>query len=309
MRAMKKNNIEAQLGRVGLPAKIVERAADVNRVFRFVGSDRSRSNPFLMDIRRSRKDETFVIRPGDAEVHVLNGDPKLHQAVLFVGEPETEIEFMEYDSKIRKNVRRRRKVPAEKRHFLMGMDECHLFVCRLPRAATTVAEAHRILAPETVRSNRALKKKVVRQGEWFFTPVSQDVEEQIAAYIAKYGVLKGQRIGPVGRRGRPHIATEMVRMKVRVGLSARERASQINEFRSAIASMNAMRAKIGVRLSGGQVVRREADLPEFRMESIEYVRGAVKHPDHHSLRLAGWHSVSVNTERTDEIARGMTWID
>lgn len=298
------SNIQMQLNRVGLPAKIVKRASDVNRAFRLSAE---RSNPFLMDIRRNKKDETFVIRPGDAEVHVLNGDEKLQQVVLFVGEPATVIEFTEFDPKLRKNVRRSRKVPAEKRHFLMGMDECHLFVCRLPRAATTVAEAHRILAPESVRASRESKKKVVRQGEWFFTPVSPDVERQISAHIKKYGVLLTQRIGPPGRRGRAHVADQLVRVQTRFALSGRARAAQLNEFRGMAA--NAGGARVGVRMNNGMTVRKESDLPAFRTETVEYVCGAVKHPDHHSLKLAGWHSVSVNTERTDEIARGMTWID
>lgn len=40
-----------------------------------------------------------------------------------------------------------------------------------------------------------------------------------------------------------------------------------------------------------------------------YVRGCVRHPDHHVLKLSGWHRVHINTEDRDARIEGMSWVD
>ena len=62
-------------------------------------------------------------------------------------------------------------VPKSTQHFLVGYDEDHLFISQLPKAATSVEDAHKILLPDGAN----LKSK--RQGEWFFLP--SDVDEDI----------------------------------------------------------------------------------------------------------------------------------
>ena len=65
----------------------------------------------------------------------------------------------------------RRSTDARKRHFLVGRDERQLFMCRLPRACTTVAEAHAALrVPEAKMEARSVLERALRQGEWFFVP-------------------------------------------------------------------------------------------------------------------------------------------
>lgn len=294
------NSIESQLAKAGLPARVVENARDVNKSFLSARPD-GRPNPFLMDIRRDgKKGEVFVIRPGDAEVRIVNTDKKLQQAILFVGEKESEVTFRTWDSSQRKAVMRTNKIKAEKRHFLMGMDESHLFICRLPTAAATVSEAHRILAPDEVRDRRSRKEKVLRQGEWFFTPINRSVID-IESLIKEHGIYSNHRIGPVGRRGRAHIADQMIRVPHRVFYSAQEMDAfkrQLDERRFG-----------GFRMPDGTRVSRVGDIPKFRVDFTEYVCGSIRHPDHRVLKLADWHSVAVNTERTEEIAPGMTWVD
>ncbi len=51
--------------------------------------------------------------------------------------------------------------------FLMGMDETSHFISILPEKVNSVEEAHKILRP------KGLSKKAKRQGEFFFTPVSE----------------------------------------------------------------------------------------------------------------------------------------
>lgn len=68
-------------------------------------------------------------------------------------------------------------VPKSDMHFLVGYDEQKCFIARLPEAAATVAQAHRILRPKN------LTRDAVRQGEWFFDPLTIKGSEQIDARI------------------------------------------------------------------------------------------------------------------------------
>lgn len=98
------------------------------------------------------------------------------------------------------------RTDARKRHFLCGRDERQLFICQLPRAVTTIRDAHEVLrAPEAARS----KSKVNRQGEWFF--VEPTVKELDALAAALRGFRTVVRRGvPIGRGGHPHVADELV---------------------------------------------------------------------------------------------------
>jgi len=55
-------------------------------------------------------------------------------------------------------------------HLLIGYDESHLFVSMLPGVVSSVPEAHDILTPEELRGRADL----LRQGEFFFVPASED---------------------------------------------------------------------------------------------------------------------------------------
>ena len=57
---------------------------------------------------------------------------------------------------------------ARNQSLLVGMDETHLFVSALPQNVTSVTDAHELLRPATAR-----KDGTIRQGEFFFVPVSE----------------------------------------------------------------------------------------------------------------------------------------
>lgn len=59
---------------------------------------------------------------------------------------------------------------ATETSFLVGIDESSYFVSELPQQVTSVEEAHEVLRPEI-----AHKEGTVRQGEWFFVPVEDDL--------------------------------------------------------------------------------------------------------------------------------------
>jgi hypothetical protein len=268
------NNLEplkANLARAGIPARVSHRS--------FLGG-RVSGTIVQMDILKNDKNKSEELRisvpDGDeAEVKVLGIDKSLNQAVVMVHEPANEFVEHVYDPKLGKNRDIVRKTPEEKRRFLVGMDECHLFIAQVTGGATSVKQAHDRLRPRNVPGGRAAKKrKIKRQGEWFFTPATVSEIKEIDEHIAIHGVEKNVRIGPRGRwmRGRPHVVTESV-------------------------ALNASR-----RIEGAKDV-------VFAQAQIEYVRGRIIHPDHHALHLDGWHRVDMNAENRSELDRFSNFVD
>lgn len=58
-------------------------------------------------------------------------------------------------------------VPATEMHLLVGYDEKEAFISQLPEKATTVNRAHTVLKPKN------WKKSWLRQGEFFFRPLTE----------------------------------------------------------------------------------------------------------------------------------------
>jgi hypothetical protein len=64
------------------------------------------------------------------------------------------------------------RAPKTSSSLLMGFDEVRQFIAMLPRRAKSVDDAHAALRP-------AVSKAAIRQGEWFFDPVTPDEAEAI----------------------------------------------------------------------------------------------------------------------------------
>lgn len=261
--------LKANLARAGIPARVSHRS--------FLGGTVG-GRIVQMDILKNKKAEELRISvpSGDeAEVKVLGIDKTLNQAVIMVHEPEKEFVETFWNPDTRRHESRTRKTRDEKRRFLVGMDECHLFIAQLTGGATSVKQAHDNLRPRNVPAGKAAKKrKIKRQGEWFFTPATDSEIEKIEEHIRANGVEKNVRIGPRGRwmRGRPHIVTE----SVVVSIPARQEGAR-------------------------DVV--------FTPRLVEFVRGRIVHPDHHALHLSGWHKVDMNTENRMELDRFSNFVD
>ena len=202
---------------------------------------------FQMDIRRARawdsNSEYYVAWPGgdDNVAQVQGVDRAVHQLVLMVHEPRRWF-FEPVPWGVSKRARRfgaawretiarearvgvgdivgnieqawlRRSTEARKRHFLVGRDERQLFMCRLPHACTTVAQAHvGLRAPQATRA-RGVLARTIRQGEWFFVPTEIEEQQMIDREIAR-GRLWVYRRASIGsfipRAGKPHRADELV---------------------------------------------------------------------------------------------------
>lgn len=68
------------------------------------------------------------------------------------------------------------KVAKSDQHFLVGMDETYQFIAALRGKVESVDEAHEILRPK-------VKSDAIRQGEWFFNPLSTKLSQELDDYV------------------------------------------------------------------------------------------------------------------------------
>lgn len=176
-----------------------------------------------LDIARARAREEYRLFPGNTttnRIDVAAVDPARRQLVLVVDEPKRAFTV---------TVPRRAAVSAPEvrvvsetatsrvvelstsgrlRHFLCGQDEAHLFIAQLPRAAANVDDAHDALAPEI--PDQYDRRRIQRQGEWFFLPVTADERAELNV-VSPREIRSGRGLAEVAsirRHGRQHLATE-----------------------------------------------------------------------------------------------------
>lgn len=189
---------------------------------------------------------------------------------------------------------------AGKEKFLCGHDERHWFVCAVPgKTIVTVENAMEALQPEQVRRrvSRNVKRKknrlarrneaFVRQGEWFFVPFPNLF---VATYI--------RRNEPISRGpgSKPHVCEEVYRSRGEAVMVCDRYPTPIlhKHFNAFLKS------------------RPKAKNWNWRQMTINasvYARGAVRHPDHKTIRLDGWHQILMNTEAEAPGARHIFFLD
>lgn len=170
------SHLTASFARAGLDLRLASSPINFN------------PNVFALDIRRTRlhdvRSEHFLAWMGKEanDVQVQGIDKAERQLVLFVREP--------------------------RRHLLVGQDERQLFMCALPRACTSVKEAHAALRPRMPKND-----KTIRQGEWFFVPATEWDKAQVErALRGNHTVVrKSAAINHfIPRAGKPHVVDEIV---------------------------------------------------------------------------------------------------
>jgi hypothetical protein len=187
---------------------------------------------------------------------------------------------------------------GEKSKFLCGHDERHWFVAAVPEAArgvNGVVAAKLALQPELVRTAvrrtqpkdplRRHNPAYVRQGEWFFVPAER----------LDPPAWQVHRNEPLSRgRGKPHRLEEAFRTGGRTVWVSRRHPRGISDARYA-------------RLTEPQ--RRQEAWQPFILDPELYARGAVRHPDHATVVLDGWHRVAMNTEQQARAMRHVVFVD
>jgi hypothetical protein len=186
------------------------------------------------------------------------------------------------------------RTETEKSKFLCGHDERHWFVAAVPEAArgvTNVETAKAALQPPLVAARaRDLPRKrrfdrrneaFVRQGEWFFVP-----EPRLS--VEAWRVLRNEPLARPG--GTPHVLREAFR---RGGETVYVRGQRV------------VSAAVYARMPDGErrhyfAMTRDPEL---------FARGTVRHPDHATITLHGWHRVAMNTEQGARAMRHVMFLD
>ncbi|MFO0756709.1 MAG: hypothetical protein U0359_09470 [Byssovorax sp.] len=241
-----------------------------------------------MDISREPRKrgplERFRIYRGNEgnRLEVLGMNESIQQLVLLVDEPSRPFTVRVATAVAQRRgltvLRRERgsvlveqHTTARERRFLCGMDEQHLFIALLPDAVESVSDAHACLRDRRVDEAEARSgQPAIRQGEWFFVPISGD-EDHLVKHLARKVHRARRHVGiaeaaGIRRVGRPHIAEEVL-------------------------------------VVPGRAFELADEAPRV------YVRGAVQHPDHQTLVLLDWHLTFPNRESIEEPIEGIGWID
>ncbi|MCO6454391.1 MAG: hypothetical protein J5I93_03665 [Pirellulaceae bacterium] len=242
---------------------------------------RNRASGVQIDIGRDSDGEFFDIgvpRDEPADLRVVDVQPQLRHLLLMSEQPDG------------------------KHKFLCGHDERHWFVAAVPERAgvSSVREAFDALKPPAVRQleqrlgvkprqrNRRRTKASIRQGEWFFVPVGAGL--QIDGRIA----LRNEPISRGG--GKPHLCEELVRHAGELVYVSPRHPRGLTEPQFQ------------------QLLQRQPHLRNLpwsaqRRNPLVYVRGKVRHPDHKTIVLDGWHQVLMNTETQAAAMRHVAFID
>lgn len=173
---------------------------------------------------------------------------------------------------------------SDGRRFLCGHDERHWFVAPIAGAVSTVRAAKQSLMPPLVwdqvrnlvpgevdnRRNAVFK----RQGEWFFLPTNRTFHTPVI-----------HRKEPLQRTAgsKPHICEELIREGGELVYIVSGRQYSEEEFKR-----HKKRDKNFARY-GFRTMLRNPNV---------YVRGNVRHEDHATIKLEGWHRAFINAELT-----------
>jgi len=265
--------LEKQFARMGARLKI---STPPRRRFGF--------NGFAVDIRRDNRGPFFDVtlgRDAERELEVLDVQPGERHLLLLVREPDGHRE--------------------EKHKFLCGHDERDWFAAAVPETAGvgTVRTAMEALKPDEVLAaqarkrlkgrhrNRRHNRAFIRQGEWFFIPQPNMVVDPKL-------VLQGE---PLARgRGKPHMAEFAYRTGGETVYVSRDYPQGVTE-----AEYKALLTrKPSAKRLRWRTMRRNAAV---------YVCGKIRHPDHKTVKLNGWHQVLPNTESQAASMRHLTFLD
>lgn len=238
---------------------------------------------YEVDVGEDKSGEYFVIRanPDSFDVNVVNLAPEDRHLILMVQDKFNPV--------------------ADKFKFLCGHDERHWFAAALPsrHGISNVREAKEALKPQPAhdsqRKHQVKRKKrnkrknegFIRQGEWFFIP------EPFTPPNANW-ILKNEPIVR-GSGGKPHLVEELYREGGTAVYVNRRFPNGLTEGEYQAYRHQHPKSK--------ETFTRTLANPKV------YARGKVRHPDHATIRLSGWHRVEPNTENEARGFEHLRFID
>ena len=190
---------------------------------------------------------------------------------------------------------------GEKHKFLCGHDERHWFVAAVPERArvSNVKTAFEALKPAAVQhelNRRNVKRKnrnrrrndaFLRQGEWFFIPAGEREFPQML-------ILRNE---PLRRgAGKPHMCEELVRIGGELVYVSPQHPNGLTEVQYR-------------KLISRKPKLRNLQWVTQRRNPGVFVRGKIRHADHKTIVLDGWHQVLMNTETQAAAMRHVAFTD
>lgn len=234
---------------------------------------------YAMDIRKDRQGEFFELRLSeqtetDLEVALLQVKPRDRHLLLLVKGPD-------------------------KNRYLCGHDERSWFVAAVPGNASTVNSAKEALKPGEVllrqthenlssqQRNRRKNRAFRRQGEWFFIPEPELV-------VDPRRILHNE---PINRgRGKSHWLEQAFR-------NGGEKVYVHRLWPNGVSESDLKR------LVEDDPKLRSQDWRVMVRNAAVYARGAIRHPDHKTIVLHGWHQVLMNTENRSRAMANLAFLD
>jgi hypothetical protein len=262
--------LDTKFARIGARLKIADRP-----------TRRRTAGVIFLDIQADRKGEYFEIaRPprSEAEIAVLDVQPADRHLLLLVREG------------------------TDKSKFLCGHDERHWFIAGIPETAPvgTVRQAKEALKPAEVRTAQARRglgarargrrknAAYIRQGEWFFLPVAtMTVDDKL--------VLRNEPLTR-GNGGKPHWAEFCYRTGGENVYVCSRHPNGLTEAQY----KNTLAGNPKAKGWGWRTMRRNPGV---------YVKSRVRHADHATVTLHGWHQVFMNTEGQSKAMRNVAFLD
>jgi len=273
--------IERQFEKMGADLRLINTprpsqpsAADRRRFGSFTRSRR----PLSVDVRGG---EFIITKDADVKVRVVDVDPKGRHLLLMS------------------------EVDGAKEKFLCGHDERDWFVAAVPGRPSNIAQAMEFLKPAAAREaqdrkgvrkkNRNKRKNLgfVRQGEWFFIPAPNLKPEKL--------LIVGPEPMTRDRRSKPHMVEFCYRTGgVQVYVHSKHAPNGIS-----VEAYNKMMRKIREGDStltrwGWQTMTRDAGV---------FAKGWVRHADHKTIYLDGWHEIRMNRENEAPAMRHVAFLD
>lgn len=266
----------------------------VDTIFKKIGSSFRESLPrwgtsgFQIDVKTDKKTgEYFELQHGDpVEVIINEVRPDMNHLLMTV------------------------KAGDLVRKFLCGFDERHFFTAGVPVETINIPDAfHRLQPPEIQKVAKDLPRKerykrhtslYIRQGEWFFQPLSLKEMKKLATDFPKWEqmVIKNEPI----QRGssKAHMCQFMFRHGGRTVMVHSNYAPNGWDKKTYTAWQEKQRT-----LSSGNLVWMSG-WRERQVGMRCLVKGTVRHPDHATVTLHGWHEVFMNAE---VMTREMAFLD
>ncbi len=263
--------VERQFNRIG--ARV--------RLSKINGPRRPSGSLVTLDVRKDPKGEFFDISSlPDAKVavEVIDVQPNDRHLLVLVRENN------------------------QKHKYLCGHDERHWFVAAIPETAAvgTVRQAKEALKPREVlreqgrlrlaakARNRRKNAAYVRQGEWFFVPVSfMQVDRKM--------VLTNEPISR-GNGSKPHWAEFCFR-------TGGETVYVCSRYPNGVSG-----------ITYKQIISRQASAGSWGWRTMirnasVFVQGRISHADHRTVVLHGWHQVLMNTENQSQAMQNVAFLD